>query len=89
MCNVASQLCSLLLVWNGHVESGDLSRHPLTLCVSDPIDLTHNQEQDDLQRALALSMQDMHDQQEHQQQSQTGTISYEDQELSRSVVDSA
>ena len=58
-----------------------------TLCVSDPIDLTRSQEQDDLQRALALSMQDMHDQQQQQQhQQQAGAISYEDQELSRLVL---
>ena len=61
--------------------------HPFIFCVSDPIDLTRSQEQDDLQRALALSMQDMHDQQQQQHQQQTGTISYEDQELSRSAID--
>ena len=46
-----------------------------TLLSLDPIDLTQESQDDDLQKALALSLQDM--------QHQSGGISLEDQELSK------
>ena len=48
-------------------------KYPLSL--SDPIDLTQDSQDDDLQKALALSLQDM--------QHQGGVISLEEQELSK------
>lgn len=50
-------------------------RNPLSLSLSDPIDLTQDSQDDDLQKALALSLQDM--------QHQGGVISLEEQELSK------
>lgn len=47
----------------------------LSLSLSDPIDLTQDSQDDDLQKALALSLQDM--------QHQGGVISLEEQELSK------
>lgn len=50
-------------------------KYPLSLSLSDPIDLTQDSQDDDLQKALALSLQDM--------QYQGGVISLEEQELSK------